>query len=214
MTAALTIPAAVAEHRVDGVPFVAAIVESDYCERHCECPRCEPGAKDRCQWCGPDGYGPPADLVALRDARCWWCHGRPAKRHLCPNDRCVDGRLLHDVRVECETPICSGCHRPRTNWDSECKCSYTSFGIPPVQSYRTVRCLVDVVKVRRDYTDHGSPAVVVMCEPMVSAGRVFWVAADGSSSVALDPTHVDALGGIDKFVPGKSFALVATVVER
>lgn len=191
MTANLTVPADVWACQQPGVPLVAAIVEGvdvlikDDGGIHTTLPSAQM----------------PAWLVALRDARCETCGGRgrvkgmnhgPADLQFsCPNPRCHAGRLLHDVRVECQGDD------PHGWWQASALSGDEKLWHPCPYScdsgYRTVRCLVDVVKVRRDYTDHGSPAVVVMCEPMVSAGRVFWVAADGSSSVALTPAHVDAL---------------------
>ena len=107
----LTIPAAVWAHRVDGVPLVAGIVEGG---RRCDYCIDEFGPGKRCQKCGTSRLGwtacPPADLVALRDARCETCNREPGLSGVvrldpdgfdrCPNPGCVDGRLLHQIQIE------------------------------------------------------------------------------------------------------------------
>jgi hypothetical protein len=61
--------------------------------------------------------------------------------------------------------------------------------------------VLGVLPIRVDYTDHGTPSIIVMGKWMTSSGKVFYVPADGKL-----PTQIDLPGA----VPGG----VALIVER
>lgn len=217
----LTITAAVWAHRVDGVPLVAGIVEGVLV--HPESPSFGPrGALP--EFDEPE-MRPPADLVALRDARCETCAHAYIKgtlldfdtkkirgRKPCPD--CVDGRPLVDVRVELpddmaknephhNCPECGGFSTLyEAMWSKPCpKCSGTGTV--------TVKGLIDVAPVcdartcdaavQDNYPHH-------VC--VFTSGRVARIWGH-TEYVDLTPGHVEALGTIQ---PGQ-WAWIFTEVE-
>lgn len=195
----MTVPADVWRHHTDG-PLVAAIVEGE----HVHTPTCLWGTgrptTDDCRCKGR--IVPPLWLVALRDARCETCNGTGSTRpgfdysgDPCPNDRCHDGRLLHDVRVECEHVI-SGA----VGWYCGCgdgidddqhavvgMCETCAMFHPddPCNGYRTVRCLVDVVPVVEPNRGNTIPFLCLLPQ------MTFLNIQQGVGE--LTPAHVDAL---------------------
>lgn len=197
----LTVPEAVWACQQPGVPLVAAIVEG-----------VDP-LNPALGWRSLDA-APPAWSVALRDARCERCKGKGRLRQwqneagpgggwatIPCDDGCVDGRLLHDVRVECG--VCQGTgDDPPTHVEADyhgpCLACETTDKRHP--GYRTVRCLVDFVEVRAFPMLIGSHVVI-------SGDEVwFWpntdvrpLAVDTPSGLqftdpdVLTPAHVDAL---------------------
>ena len=201
MTTELTIPAAVWAHRVEGVPLVAAIVEGE------RCPGLTVQGGVSHKWCGEglepcnSGKRPPADLVALRDARCETCGGDgeitldddvTARVVDCPD--CIDGRLLHDVRVEC---YCQPIRRAGRTWPyGDCLVPE-----PCTDGYSTVNGMVDVVRIDEVYAGFDPSQATALLSRDVDTCSVFAV---------LTPAHVEALGTIE---PGM-WAWLFTEVKR
>lgn len=225
MTSDLTISSAVWECRVDGVPLVAGIAEAERYVRFSDL--------------GGRGYsvtfdepGPPADLVALRDARCETCWTlsvvmeNPDDLHYsdelgaftvdgdirtkpCPD--CVDGRPLVNVRVPCDGSMDTCPDRPGTPDFDPTRCD----------GHRTVNGLVDVVPVVSSRT---SPELcpksnyVEVTETQGSVSLVVYSAFGDHEDEAvggewdwrgITPAHGEALGTIQ---PGM-WAWLFTEVE-
>ena len=220
----LILPAAIGELLVPGTPVVAAIVEGEPCPGSST--SCPPFTRAMCRYSG--NPHPPAWLVALRDARCETCRDEdgdpdpdcPPGYTLelesgckcmgcweclkCPD--CHDGRLPHDVRVEC---ICH--HEGQRLLAKEvCDCG-TDDG-----TIRTVRCLVDVGVVVHCDDHHAGrtpkgDAIVVGC----AGGLPLLWREDRAIYEQLLPTHVDALAAACGKPPAEwvdGYALILTEV--
>lgn len=203
MSINLTIPAAVWACKVDGVPLVAGVVEG-------ECPiGCAydgTGRGKHGMFCSAAGSKPPVDLVALRDARCEspdgyvenWDTGELGK---CP--RCVDGRLLVDVRVECDCDggvLPAGTVNPKV-WGGQPAPCDTICPEDCDDGVRTVKGLVDVVRIDEVYDGFDLSGATALLSSEIDTSSIFAVLA---------PAHVEALGTIQ---PGQ-WAWTFTEVPR